>query len=200
MTTHRLVAYGVAGTLAIVPAAALAQSRDKPALSVNAFSNKNGPTVTFRENPARSEGVAPTLRKMELGRPSHVSVSAPPSSRVLGTLTYRVGASTQPASTVERKVNLRRTALGNGRYELASYRGARVVLSTRSRSAFVSITLPSRARSITLSLRSAGARLLHVRGGCASQAFTARFVTSRGTVVRDSSTVPARLLRSAGLC
>ena len=200
MTTRRLVAYGIAGALAAGPGAALAQSSDEPALSINAFSNKNGPTVTFRENPARSEGAAPTLRKMEIGRPSRVSVSAPPSGRALGTLSYRVGASTQSANAVERKVDLRRTALGNGRYELASDRGARVVLSTRSRSAFLSITLPSSAHSITLSLRGAGARLLDVRGSCASQAFTARFVTSTGTVVRGSSTVSARSLRSAGLC
>lgn len=202
MSTHRLVASLILAGLASIPAAALAQTAGKPALLASAFSNKNGPTVTFRENPAQSDAAPPRIRRMDVGRPARVSVATPPSRRTLGTLSYEIGERTQPASEIKRKVSLRRRAtLSGGRYELANFRGARVVLATRSRTGFLTITLPTRARYVTLSLRGRGARLLNVRGSCTSQRFTARFVTvPSNKVVRDSSMISSRALRSAGLC
>ncbi|MEJ7785141.1 MAG: hypothetical protein WKF96_10090 [Solirubrobacteraceae bacterium] len=202
MTTIRFITTVAALTIMTAPAIALAQSDEvEPRLLASAFNDNGGATVRFLENPSDLEAAAPRIREMRIGRPARVSVSTPPAGRTLGTLTYEIGPRTLPADELRRKITLRRrVALGGGRYSLASAGGARVVLSTRSRSAFVTATLPSRARYVTIRFTGAGARLFDVRGACTSQRFTARFAPVNGSVVRTSSAISSSNLRKTKLC
>lgn len=184
--------------MAALPAAALAQSTAQPVLQADAFSNANGPTVSFKEGPAAINSLPPDLHQMDIDRPSRLSVAAPHTGASLGFIRFQFG---DPESPTTRKVPLRRrAALGAGRYSLANSDGVRVVLSTRTTGAFIRVTLPPRARYAAVSLTGRGARLLKVRGRCATQVFTARFVTSSGQVIRDRDTIVARRLRGARLC
>lgn len=191
-----------AATMAVgTTAIASAQTTNvEPRLQASAFNSGAGATVRFLENPSNGEAAAPRIRGMRITRPARVSVRTPPSGRTLGSLTYEIGPRTLPADELRRKITLRRrVALGNGRYSLGSSRGARVVMSTRSRN-FVTVTLPSRARYVTLRFTGAGARMLEVRGRCSAQRFTARFTPVTGSAIRHSDSIPASSLRRTGLC
>lgn len=199
----RMITTVAALAVAAAPAVAFAQRDDvEPRLLASAFKNSSGPTLRFVENPSNLDAAAPQIRKMQIGRPARVSVSRPPTGRALGTLTYEIGPRTLPADELRHKITLRRrVALGGGRYSLANADGASVVLSTRSRSAFATVKLPSRAQYVTLRFTGAGARLFDVRGACTKQRFTARFTPETGSAVRTSSTIySSRRLRQTGLC
>lgn len=183
--------------VAALPAAALAQSTARPTLEATAFSNANGPTVSFRASQFDIKSLSPELRTMDIGRPGDVSTAVPPTGASLGFVRFLVGDRQNPAT---RKIALRRrVALGGGRYSLASSDGVRVVLSTRATNAFLAIKLPALARSVHVSLTGRGARLLKFRD-CTSRVFSARFVTTAGQVTRDTVTMAMFSLRRARLC
>jgi hypothetical protein len=194
---HRVACVVVAG-MAALPAAGLAQSPTRPVLGASAFVNANGSTVSFLADASEIKSDPLGLRRMAIGRPGGVSLRTPPSRATLGFVRFKVG---DPSSPVTRKVALkRRVALGSGRYSLASSDGVRVVLSTRSRSAFISMVFLAEARTIRLSLTGQGARLLRSRR-CIPQTFDARFETPSGRVFHDEeATIPSRILRRARLC
>lgn len=179
-----------------------ASSLNTAVFGVGAVRDGTGqPIVRFVETSTKPESDAPRITRFRISRPATFSVSSPPSGVSLGRIQYDLGPRTLPAAQCCRTLSLRRraTRLGDGRYVLASARGARLVLSTRSRSSFLTLTLPSRAHNVSMIFKGAGARIFDVRGSCQSQRFTGYFTTATG-VVHNTSTINARGLRAAALC
>lgn len=200
---NRLIAVAAvavsATALPVFPSAAATPTRI--GFGAEAFRTSSGPTVRFLQafGSGDPEANAPTVGRLRVTRPTSVSVRTPPSGRRLGTLEFFTGANTTPTSPDRRVLRLRRArSLGNGSYELAQGFGARIVLSTRYRSAFIRVNLPDGSRNVSVSLTGSGARLLRFTGG-RSAYFTGKFLRVNGHEDSDSNPITVAEQQSAGL-
>lgn len=177
-----------------------AQDGRRVMLGTDAFQTPSGPIVKFTEFSSEREMNAPVIRRMQVARPDSVAVRTPPAKTSLGRLEFFVGPRTCPTCDDRRVLTLRRgRSLGHGAYVLAHGHGARVVLSTRSRSRFLDVSLPGGSRNVVLVLKRAGARLLQFSCSQGGPAFTGRF-TQASDIDRDTSTLSRRRIQRAGLC
>ena len=185
--------------LACLAAAGVAAADRNRQFEADVFRSSRGPTLRLAEVPQDPNGSAGVISAMRVRRPSATSVAAPRLGARLGTLEFFIGPATAPSSPGRRELVLRRKAsLGNGKFVIGRASGARVVLSTRDRSAFLRISLPEGAQNVTATLKGDGARLLKL-SGCGTVRFAARFTLRSGSV-SDGDSIPGTRLRKAGLC
>lgn len=156
-----------------------------------------GPQLSFFQATDRYGGDSPTIERFQVIRPAEVRVTAPPSAVTLGSLYFY--DSPRTATNVGQFVPLRRMrSLGNGDYLLASRAGIRVTFSTRYRTRFIDVSVPSGTRNVAVYLTGRGARLLRPVK-CATASFEGRFTGSQG-VTRDADYIPGQQFRRAKLC
>lgn len=170
-------------------------------LDADVFRTPSGPTVRFIEEGGHPERNAPVIGRMEIIRPSRVLVRRPPTGKGLGQLEFFVGPGICPTCEDRRVLKLRRVrSLGDGYYLLAEGFGARVVLSTRFRTRFLTVSLPEGSRNVSVSLKGAGARLLAFN--CSQRSpfvFEGRF-TQPTDVDRHTPQISRMRVNRAGLC
>lgn len=192
-TLSLLVAAGLTAPTAVAHAQERQATLDAGAVSIGG----KGPVFRFSERlKPFADANSPVIGRMEVTRPSNLTVRTPSSTADLGFIEYSIGSGT---AVVSRRFPLRRVrTLGKSYFLLADAFGANVVLSTKYRRRFLTAALPDGAFGVNFSFSGAGARMLDFRG-CSDATFEGRFTRSR-TVDRGSITVPSKFLKSAGFC
>jgi hypothetical protein len=184
---------------AAVPLVAVAAPGSHVALEADAIRTPSGPVVRFTEGDTDPDANAPIVRSLRITRPGSVGVAVPQVGETLGGLNFFIGPHTCQTCPERRSLGLARVrSLAGGSYVVGSGRGARVVLSTRDRSRFLRVTLPTGARNVVISLTRTGARLLRFPR-CETVRFGARFELREGATT-DGDPISGRRLRRAGLC
>lgn len=199
MTATRFV---LASLLIVISAGGVAYAEDSERvfLGADAFRTSSGPTVRFVEGGGDPNANAPVIGLMEVIRPSSVLVRRPPTQTALGQLEFFVGPRTCPTCADRRILKLRRVrSLGNSYYLLAEGFGARVVLSTRYRTRFLTVSLPDGSRNVSVSLKGQGAGLLSFNCSRSGFIFEGRF-TQPTDVDRDTEKISRLRVNRAGLC